>query len=399
MCPYCCEVIIAAAVKCRFCQTMLDGSVNTPQGTTPGGATPMPGQPAWAIGGAIAAGTMIREYRFEALLGKGGMGEVYRANHTFTGQQVAIKVLYADLMRDEQSSRRFIEEGRVMAGLRHPNIVEFANFFEESGRYFLVMEFIDGETLDNLLDRRPLSVEEAIQIADAVLSALEFAHSRSQPVIHRDIKPANIMLSKDGRVVVADFGIAKAIGREKLTRTQGVVGTYEYMSPEQVRGDEVSFATDLYAFGVTLYKMLTGVVPFPQKSDTGIDCMNAHLTAPVPPIAEFREGLPDWLQAVLDLTLAKVGRERYASAGELKSALLAGGASRPARVRQPSVASPASGLTPLKKPASPPKLTPKQIPQPAPPASVTYAEWGCVWFVAVLVSLLTLFFWMQKDHL
>jgi serine/threonine protein kinase len=355
-CPYCGEVILAIAIRCKHCSMMLDGSNVAAPGGGAGGATPLPNQPAWAMGSQIATGTKIREYRFEALLGKGGMGEVYRATHEFTQQTVAIKVLYTELVRNESSSRRFVEEGRVMAGLSHPNIVQFVNFFEECDRYFLVMEFVDGETLDDLLERRPLSLKEALGIAKGVLAALDYAHALAQPVIHRDIKPANIMLSNDGRVVVADFGIAKAVGRERLTRTQGVVGTYEYMSPEQVRGEEVSPATDIYAFGITLYKMLTGVVPFPQQSDTGIDCMNAHLSSPVPSIAEFREGLPAWLQPLLGRALAKSVTERFSRANDMKQALMSASTDSPeAKGRQPVVtaAPQKSTATPPSRPTAP----------------------------------------------
>ncbi len=325
-CPYCGEDIKDVAVLCKHCGMMLDGSGSVRSTTPRPGGTPIPGGGSgWWSGGRIPTGTVVREYRFETLLGEGGMGQVYRATHTLTGQTVAIKVLYSDLMRDKSSSERFVGEARIMSGLKHDNIVQFSNFFEEKGRFFLVMEFVDGPTLEAVLDRRPLEVSEALSIANGVLAALEYAHQRREPVIHRDIKPANIMLAKDGRVLVADFGIAKVVGGEKLTRTQGVVGTYEYMSPEQVKGEQVSAAADMYSFGVTLYKILTGVVPFPQKTDTGIDCMNAHLSAEVPAVHEFREGIPDWLQGVLDKALAKAPKKRFGSAKALSEALDAGG--------------------------------------------------------------------------
>lgn len=329
-CPYCAEVILTAAIRCKHCGMMLDGSAvavgSTPgrPGTAPPGLGSTPGTGpgvGWTHTNAIEVGTVVREYTLDKLLGKGGMGEVYRAVHIHTGQRVAIKILYPELLRDEQGSARFVEEARVMAGMRHPNIVQFIDFFEEGGRYFLVMEYIDGPTLEDLLEQRPLEWKEAVKTGAAVLSALDYAHTRPQPVIHRDIKPANIMLTRDDRVVITDFGVAKAVGRERLTKIRGVVGTYEYMSPEQVQGEEVSPATDVYAFGITLYRMLTGVVPFPQKAESGIGCMNAHLKAPVPSLAEFREGLPGWFQAVVEKALAKAPSDRYASAGEMKQAM------------------------------------------------------------------------------
>jgi len=227
------------------------------------------------------------------MLGEGGMGEVYLALDQNTDRKVAIKVVAPELMRDEGVRRRFLEEARVMASLEHPSIVTLLAFFEEGGRFFLVMQFVDGESLEERIERQgPLSFDEAERVHGAVRSALDYGHSRPQPVIHRDIKPANILLGKDGSVVVTDFGVAKALGREKMTRTRGVVGTYEYMSPEQVQGEEVTAASDLYALGITLYKMLTGVVPFPQTSETGLECMNAHVAGVATSVSEYREGIP-----------------------------------------------------------------------------------------------------------
>jgi len=285
---------------------------------------------ATASAGLLESGVEVREYRVERMLGEGGMGAVYLAVHTLTGEQVAIKVVASELMRDEGVKRRFIEEARVMSALDHPSIVGLRTFFEEAGRFFLVMKYVEGESLEDCIDRTgPMPVDDAVRVSIAVLSALEYAHTRPQPVVHRDIKPANIMLGKDGSVVVMDFGIAKALGREKLTRAGGVVGTYEYMSPEQIRGDEVAPASDIYAFGITLYKMLAGVVPFAQTSDSGIECMNAHLKNRPPSVPEFREGIPRWLESVLERALAKEPRERFGNAAEMSAALAAASAGSP----------------------------------------------------------------------
>ena len=366
-CPFCDEGIRPNAMKCKHCGTMLDGSVPFPRGTPPppgatpfpAGATPAPGAaPAWSqVAGPLSPGTVVREYCIERMLGKGGMGEVYLADQTTTGRQVAMKVVAPELMRDEGVRRRFMEEARVMAALDHPSIVSLYTFFEEGGRFFLVMKYVDGESLEDRIERDgPMPVEEAVRVSTAVLAALEYAHTQPQPVIHRDIKPANIQLGKDGSAVVMDFGIAKAIGRENLTRTAGIVGTYEYMSPEQIMGGEVGPATDIYCFGITLYKMLTGVVPFPQKTDTGIDCMDGHRHKPVLPLAEFRDGLPDWLQGVAEGALAKQPGGRFSSASAMSAAL------------RPTSSPPGPSLG---SPSPKPVVAPAPVPPPAEPVPPT----------------------------
>ena len=327
---------MADAIKCKHCGTMLSGPG--------GGAAPRtgPGVSAtgetvgawWNAAGPLGPGTTVREYRIEAILGQGGMGEVYRAVHVQTHQQVAMKVISPELIRDQQVRNRFLEEARVMAGLDHRNIVRLLTFFEEGGRLFLVMDFIEGRDLESLLRERVLAQEEANGILRQVLEGLAYAHSRPQPVVHRDIKPGNILLGADGRAVITDFGIAKAIGREKMTRAGAVIGTFEYLSPEQVQGEEVGPASDLYAVGVMFFQMLTGIVPYPQKTDTGLEVMRAHLEAPVPPLDEFREGLPPACQAFLERAMAKRPEARFSGAAEMANAL-GGEALSPPAVSQP----------------------------------------------------------------
>ena len=338
-CPYCREDIKDGALKCKHCGTMLDEAALAPTAaatsvrsarSTGGGArigtVEGSGQvPAWwHLAGPLAPDTIVREYKVVRLLGQGGMGEVYLGVHSLTGQKVAMKVVSPELMRDENIRRRFLEEARVMADLKHPAIVQLLAFFEEGNRFFLVMEFVDGQTLADILEKSVLPLEQSLRMAEAVLAGLQYAHTRPNPIIHRDIKPENILVGKDGKVVITDFGVAKAVGRERLTRTRGVIGTYEYMSPEQAKGDEIGPGSDIYSFGVVLYRMLTGVVPFPQKSDTGIECLTGHVNGQIPPVSEFREGLPPWVQQVLDRALAKSPQTRFASAEEFWAALRRG---------------------------------------------------------------------------
>jgi len=242
------------------------------------------------------------------------MAEVYLAVNRLVGFYTAIKVPFPELVRDPGIRQRFIIEAQVQDSLRHDNIVKFRDIFEEQGLLLMVMDYIDGQSLEQVLDERPLDVGEAIGVSLAVLSALGYAHRRDPPVVHRDIKPANILLTAAGEPMVADFGIARAVGLERLTKAGGVVGTFEYMSPEQVVGDEPEPGSDVYSFGITLFRMFTGVVPFSQTSQSGVEVMNGHLHEEPPPLGEFRMGVPRWLERFMRLCLRKSAAERFPDA-------------------------------------------------------------------------------------
>jgi len=251
------------------------------------------------------------------MIGQGGMGEVYLAQNDISGQKFALKVVSPELMKDSGIRARFVEEARVMSQLKHPNIVQLQHFFEEGGRFFMVLEYISGRSLDDFLDERPLSVDEAVGIAKQVLGGLAYVHSLEAPVVHRDIKPSNILVTPEGRAVIIDFGVAKAVGRKKMTRTGAAVGTYEYMSPEQVQGKEVGPASDVYSMGIVLYKMLSGIVPFPQESEGGFEVMKAHVEAAPPSLNNYREGLPEWLLEMISRSLNKAPEARFAHAEKM----------------------------------------------------------------------------------
>jgi serine/threonine-protein kinase len=224
-------------------------------------------------------GAVVREYRIVKLLGAGGVGEVYLAEHVLTHQKAAVKVLYPQFAASDVQRQRFLLEAQVLASLSHDNIVRMLAFFEERNCFFMITEFIEGESLEDLLAREPVpDKERLLALSRGVLSALSHAHAQSPSVIHRDIKPGNILVRPDGRVVLTDFGIARKQGVKGVTRAGGFVGTPEYMSPEQIKGDDIGPASDIYSLGVLLYQMLTGSVPFVQEDpDNYWPVLEAHV--------------------------------------------------------------------------------------------------------------------------
>ena len=209
-----------------------------------------------------AAGDLIGKeilgcYQLTELLGQGGMSVVYRARHTLTDQEVAVKVLPPELSTQREVKARFIEEARTLARLEHPNIVVLHNFVESEGYLYLVMQCAEGETFDTIIAREGrVELGEAVGVGVEVLRALEYAHE--QGVIHRDIKPSNVIIRGDGAVKVMDFGIAKFMGSTKLTQTGQTMGTVRYMSPEQVRGKTLDHRSDQFSLAVVAYEILSG---------------------------------------------------------------------------------------------------------------------------------------------
>jgi len=208
-------------------------------------------------------GREFRGYRVEELIGSGGMGTVYRATQLSLGRPVALKVLPPNVSDDPQFVHRFHREAEILAALSHPNVVQVIDRGEAEGRYFIVMEYVDGESLRALLRRGPVPARDACRICAQLLDALDYAHKRG--VIHRDVKPENILLSREGNVKVADFGVSRFLAADaenRLTRTHFVLGTFEYMAPEQREAvQEADNRSDIYASAVVLYEMLTGELP------------------------------------------------------------------------------------------------------------------------------------------
>lgn len=262
---------------------------------------------------------VLGQYELLELLGQGGMSVVYKGRHRITEQPVALKILPPELAAHSQVKSRFVEEARALAQLDHPNIVHLYNFGEENGSFVLAMQLVAGKTWERLIfENRKLSWQNTARIAVDVLRALEYAHGRG--VIHRDMKASNVLVrAADGAATVMDFGIAKMTTSSRLTATGQTMGTVRYMSPEQVRGQDVEASTDLYSLGATIYESLTGETPF--DGATHFEIMSKHLTeAPRPPSSHGVE-LPRELEDLVLRCLAKSPAERHSSARELRKLL------------------------------------------------------------------------------
>jgi serine/threonine-protein kinase len=252
-------------------------------------------------------------YRMIRRIGSGGMARVFLAEDVDLHRDVAIKVLHDRYSEDAQFVERFAREARAAAGLNHPNIVAIYDRGQSEGSYYIAMEYLDGETLKDVITREgPLPERRAIDITLQLLAALRFAHRRE--IIHRDVKPHNVMVLRDGRVKVADFGIARA-GDSEMTEAGSIVGTAQYLSPEQARGQHVGPESDLYSVGVVLYEMLTGRVPFTGDSAVAIAMKHVQET-PVPP-RQIVPTIPPELESVVQRAMAKDPARRYHSADEM----------------------------------------------------------------------------------
>jgi beta-lactam-binding protein with PASTA domain/predicted Ser/Thr protein kinase len=257
--------------------------------------------------------------RYQVLrkLGAGGMANVYLAEDQELGRRVAIKILNDRHANDEQFVERFRREAKNAAALSHPSIVSIYDRGEAEGTYYIAMEYVDGRSLKELIvSRGPAPIHVAVEYARQILSALRFAHRHG--IVHRDIKPHNVLVDSDGRVKVTDFGIARA-GASQMTEAGSIVGTAQYLSPEQARGSDVDQRSDVYSLGIVLYELLTGTVPF--NGDTSVEIAMKHLSAlPEPPSAK-RSEIPRDLDLIVLRALAKDPSDRYQSAEEMEADL------------------------------------------------------------------------------
>jgi tRNA A-37 threonylcarbamoyl transferase component Bud32 len=260
-------------------------------------------------------GENVGPYRVIEQLGQGGMATVFKAYHAALDRYVAIKVLHPAFMEDPNFLARFQREARVVAKLDHPNIVPIFDFADHHGQPYLVMKFIEGETLKARLARGPLSKQEGLKIVESVGAALGYAHKRG--ILHRDIKPSNVLLSPDGNIYLADFGLARiAEAGESTLSSDMMLGTPHYISPEQARGERnLDEGTDIYSFGVVLYELVVGRVPF--SSDTPFSIIHDHIYTPLPLPRAVNPRVPEAVQRVLLKALAKDRADRFATVEEM----------------------------------------------------------------------------------
>src|SRR3954463_14475829 len=266
----------------------------------------------------VAEGAVVDgRYRIDRRIGSGGMADVYCAADSQLGRDVAIKMLHRRFARDQEFVERFRREASAAAGLQHPNVVSVFDRGEYDGTYYIAMEYLPGKTLKEVLrEEAPLDQLRAIDYAIQILQAAAFAHRRG--IIHRDFKPHNVMVGPDGRLKVTDFGIARA-GASEMTETGSIMGTAQYLSPEQAQGQRVGAQSDLYSIGVVLYEMLTGRVPFTGESAVSIALK--HVSEEPPALRALRPDVHPRLEQAVGRARLKAPAQRYASADEFIAAL------------------------------------------------------------------------------
>jgi serine/threonine protein kinase len=316
----------------------------------------------------------IGRYEIREELGRGGMGTVYLAYDSSLDREVAVKVLPSYFAEDPDFSARFTREARALAGLDHQAIVAVYDFGQHGSWPYFVMRYMLGGSLKERMSRGPMDLEEVGQVIDRIAGALDKAHENG--IIHRDVKPANILFDEEGEAYLSDFGLVKLAQKsDSFTRTGQTLGTPVYMSPEQADNlPDVDGRSDIYSLGVVLYEMLTGQAPYTHDSVTRLLMM--HLTAPIPKLADARPGLPASLQDVIDRALAKDRADRYATAGEMSSALQQ--ATRAAVLLPPATEPSPTTKPPTGATIEPATQQPDATPQPLTPAessSIAIPKW------------------------
>lgn len=263
----------------------------------------------------IVRGQKINDrYQIIRTIGEGGMANVYLAYDTILDRNVAVKILRGDLAEDEKFVRKFQREAISASSLSHPNIVEMYDVGEDDGRYFIVMEYVEGVTLKNLIKRRgALTLSEVIDIMLQLTSAIACAHDSY--IIHRDIKPQNVLILDDGRVKITDFGIAMALNSNELTQTNSVMGSVHYLPPEQANGTGATIKSDIYSLGILMYELITGNLPF--KGDSAVEIAIKQMKEPIPSIVEQNPNIPQSVENIILKASAKNPKNRYESARQM----------------------------------------------------------------------------------
>ena len=263
----------------------------------------------------VIKGQLIdNRYKIIRTIGEGGMANVYLAYDTILEREVAVKILRGDLADDEKFVRRFQREANAASSLKHPNIVEMYDVGEDDGKYFIVMEFINGKTLKSLVKKRgALTIDEVIDIMLQLTSAVACAHDSY--IIHRDIKPQNVMILEDGRVKITDFGIAMALNSNELTQTNSVMGSVHYLPPEQANGSGSTIKSDIYSLGILMFELLTGKLPF--KGENAVEIAIKQMKEPIPSVIDIDPRIPQSVENVILRACAKNPKNRYDSAAEM----------------------------------------------------------------------------------
>ena len=268
----------------------------------------------------ITKGQKIND-RYEIIksIGEGGMANVYLGHDTILDRNVAIKILRGDLANDEKFVRRFQREALSASSLAHPNIVEMYDVGEDDGTYYIVMEYVEGKTLKQLLKKRgTLTLSEAIDIMSQLTDGM--AHAHDSYIIHRDLKPQNIMIKDDGQIKITDFGIAMALNSTQLTQTNSVMGSVHYLPPEQASGKGCTIKSDIYSMGIIFYELLSGSLPF--RGDNAVEIALKHMREPLPSLREDNPSIPQSIENIIKKATAKNPKNRYDSARSMHEDLL-----------------------------------------------------------------------------
>ncbi len=315
-CPQCKTINPPAAVHCEKCQTplVLATSVTTTGGVVSGWSKPAPVEMAAGSLAALKPGAVLAgRYEIIQMLGEGGMGAVYKARDTELDRLVAVKVIRPELAGRPEILQRFKQELILARQVTHKNVIRIFDLGQSDGMKYITMEYVEGQDLKHILrQKRQLPPEEAVNIVEQVARALEAAHAEG--VVHRDLKPQNIMIDERGRILVMDFGIARSMEMTGMTQTGALVGTPEYMSPEQAKGEKVDTRSDLFPLGIIFYELLTGKSPYP--SDTAMGALLKRIQEPAKPPVELDASIPKALSDAVAKCLEREPAQRYQSAGE-----------------------------------------------------------------------------------